>query len=268
MWNTLKTTLLLAALSALIIGIGRMLGPVGLLSSILFALLFNLGAYFLSDKILLKMYQARPATDSHILRTVHELSTLAGIPTPQTYIIPSPASNAFATGRNPAHGKIALTEGILHSLSERELRGVIAHELAHIKHRDILIATIAAVLAAIITNLASMAQWAAFLGIGRDEGDGPGLLELLLLAIVTPLAALLIQLAISRSREYAADARAAHLTRDPEGSPTHSTNSNAQDPAQALKTQTAQQHRSSSPTRSRVHSSRACSARTRRPHDA
>lgn len=214
MLNMLKTVVLLAALSALTLAVGRLFGTVGFIIAILIAVGFNLGTYYYADRLVLRMYNAQPTRDPRLLREVEALARSAAIPTPKTYIIASAHPNAFATGRSPKHGSIALTQGLLERLNPRELRGVIAHELAHIKHRDILIATIAAMLAAIITNIANMAQWAAIFGLGTSE-EGPGLLEMLALIIVTPIAAMLIQLAISRSREYAADARAAKLTRDP-----------------------------------------------------
>jgi heat shock protein HtpX len=185
------------------------------------ALLMNLGAYFFSDRLVLRMHHAQettPADAPALHRMVEELAHTAAIPKPRVYIIPDKQPNAFATGRNPEKGVVAVTQGILRILDERELRGVIAHELAHIKNRDILVATIAASIATAVTHIANMVQWAAIFGMGRGNNDEEGSSPLASLAMVfvAPIAATLIQLGISRSREYLADESAARLTRDPE----------------------------------------------------
>ncbi len=220
MKNQLKTILLLGTLSAVLIAIGGALGPGYLYGFTALALLMNLGAYFFSDKIVLRMHRAQeisPQQAPGLHRVVEEVSRAAGIPKPRLFLIPELQPNAFATGRNPEHGVVAVTQGIVDLLDERELRGVIAHELSHIKNRDILIATIAAGIAAAVTYLSHAAQFAAFFGGGRDdEEEGGGILQMLLLIIVAPIAATLIQLGISRSREFHADETAARLTGDPE----------------------------------------------------
>jgi heat shock protein HtpX len=219
MLNQLKTLFLLGALSAVLIGIGGALGPGYLYGFTALALLMNLGAYFFSDRIVLAMHKAQevsPAQAPELHRIVEDVARAAGVPKPRVYVIPEAQPNAFATGRNPAHGVVAVTEGILQLLSPRELKGVIAHEISHISNRDILVATIAAGIAAAVTYIAHAAQFAAFFGGGRDDEEGGSPLGALLLAIVAPIAATLIQLGISRSREYLADETAARLTQDPE----------------------------------------------------
>jgi len=216
--NTLKTTLLMAALSALLLFIGEALGGAqGLLLAFLFAAATNFVSYFYSDKIVLRMYGAQEVGPSHPLHEiVASLAQRAGLPMPRVYIIPGDSPNAFATGRNPQHAAVAATEGILRVLDRAELEGVIAHELAHVKHRDILISSVAATIAAAIMMAA---RFAMFFGGGhRDDREGGGNpMTLLLMMILAPLAAGLIQAAISRSREFAADAGGAAIAGSPLG---------------------------------------------------
>jgi heat shock protein HtpX len=205
--NQIKTVLLLGALSALVIGIGGAVAPGHLWVFAVLALAMNLGAYFFSDRIVLAMQHAQeigPSELPEVHEMVAELARRAGIPMPRVYLIPEAQPNAFATGRNPAHAVVAVTEGILGLLSARELRGVLAHEIAHIKNRDVLVSSIAAALASLVTYVA---QAFGFLGLGAGG---------LLLALVAPIAATLIQLGISRSREYLADETGARLAGDPE----------------------------------------------------
>jgi len=187
-----------------------------------FGAIFNLGSYWFSDKIVLAMYGAKPVEEAAapaLHRVVRTLATRASIPMPRVYLIPSETPNAFATGRNPQHAAVAVTEGIMRLLDEQELEGVLAHELAHVKNRDVLISTIAATLAGAITYLAHMAQWAAiFGGARRDDGEeGGNAFGAILMAILAPVAAMLIQLAVSRAREYQADATGARLAGQPWG---------------------------------------------------
>jgi len=217
MSNTLKTTLLLGALTGIILWCGQFLGgSQGLVIAFVFAAVMNFGSYWFSDKLVLAMYRARPVDMNdapELYRIVHNLAAKARIPMPRLYIIPTDAANAFATGRNPEHAAVAVTQGILRLMSADELEGVLAHELSHVMNRDILISSIAATLAGVIMMLANMVRWAAmFGGFSRDEREeGGGLIGLLVMSIVAPLAATLIQLAISRSREYQADASGAHI---------------------------------------------------------
>src|SRR5512138_1353610 len=212
MANGIKTAPLLGLLSAVLLAIGELLGGAnGLVIAFMFAVVMNFVSYWFSDKIVLRMYPAQPVGPEHQLyRIVERLTARAGLPMPKVYIIPDSSPNAFATGRNPSHAAVAATEGILQVLSDNELEGVIAHELAHVKHRDILISSVAATIAAAIMFAARTAQFAAmFGGYGgrgddRDRGNNP--IALLTTIILAPLAAALIQMAISRSREYAADA--------------------------------------------------------------
>ncbi len=219
--NQSKTILLLGALSGLLVGIGAFIGGGSYLWMFaVLAVVMNLLAYFFSDKLVLAMNRARQVSETEepgLHRMVGELAETAGIPKPRIFVVDDPSPNAFATGRNPKNGVVAVTTGIRSLLSERELRGVLAHELAHIKNRDILIATIAAMVASAIAMIASIVKWGAIFGFGRnndDEGGNP--LALLALAIVAPIAATIIQLAISRSREYGADATGARLSGDPQ----------------------------------------------------
>jgi heat shock protein HtpX len=223
MSNTLKTTALLAALTVMFVLIGGMVGgEQGMVVAFLFAGLMNFASYWWSDRIVLWMYGAQEVTEAQAPQfhdLVRRLAQRAGLPMPKVYIIPTETPNAFATGRNPQHAAVAATEGILRILTVDELEGVMAHELGHVRNRDILISTIAATLAGAIMMLARMAQWGAFFGGMRrseDEGGGgAGVLGLVALAIVAPLAAMLIQMAISRAREFLADAAGAQISRKP-----------------------------------------------------
>lgn len=221
MTSQLKTGLLLVLLSAIILFLGHMLGgSTGLVVAFAFALLMNVGSYWFSDKIVLKMYKARELSPSEapmLHRMVEELSERAGIPKPRICIIPDASPNAFATGRNPQNAVVAVTEGIVRLLSPDELRGVVAHELGHITNRDILVQSIAGVLASVIMMVANMMQWGAIFGLGRsdEEGGGGNVFTALLVAFLAPVAASLIQFAISRSREYLADATGARLCSNP-----------------------------------------------------
>jgi heat shock protein HtpX len=219
MKNTLKTFILLAGLTALLLAIGQALGGrSGLMIALVFAGIMNFVGYWFSDKIALKMSGAQPVSETEapdLYRMVRELCLRAGLPMPRLYVIPNSTPNAFATGRNPEHSAVAVTSGIVKMLSRDELEGVVAHELAHIKNRDILISSVAAMIAGTISHLAHMAQWAMiFGGMQRDSDDddhGGGLLGGLAMMIVGPIAAMLIQMAISRSREYHADATGAKI---------------------------------------------------------
>jgi len=221
MGNTLKTAALLAVLSALLLVIGELLGGAnGLVIAFVFAVLMNFGSYWFSDKIVLRMYRAQEVEPSHPLhRMVTRLARNASLPMPKVYIIPTASPNAFATGRNPSHAAVAATEGIMRLLDESELEGVIGHELAHVKNRDILISSVAATIAATIMMVSRMAQFAAIFGGfgGRNERGGSNPLALLATIIVAPLAAMLIQAAISRSREFAADRGGAAIAGTPYG---------------------------------------------------
>jgi heat shock protein HtpX len=221
--NGLKTALLLGVLSGILLAIGEYFGGAnGLVFAFVIAAVMNFGSYWFSDKIVLKMYRAQEVGAGHRLyTTVERLSRQAQLPMPKVYVIPDPSPNAFATGRNPSHAAVAATEGILQILSDGELEGVIAHELAHVRHRDILISSVAATVAAAIMMAARTAQFAAmFGGYGgrgddRDRGNNP--IALLAMIILAPLAAMLIQAAISRSREFSADAGGAQIAGNPYG---------------------------------------------------
>ncbi|MFA5179976.1 MAG: zinc metalloprotease HtpX [Syntrophales bacterium] len=221
--NTFKTTLLLGALTGLLLLIGGWFGGRGgVVIAFIFAIVMNFGAYWFSDKIILKMYNAQEVTDTQapdLYALVRGLAMRASLPMPKVYIIPEETPNAFATGRDEEHAVVAVTEGILRILSVDELEGVLAHELTHIKNRDMLIGSIAATLAGAIMMLANMAQWAAiFGGVNRDDDEGGGgIIGLILMAILAPLAATLIQMAISRSREYLADEGGARVSGKPYG---------------------------------------------------
>ncbi len=216
----MKTAILLATLSGLVILAGGAIGgQQGLVLAFGVALVMNVGSYWFSDKIVLRMYRATEVGAGHPLyQTTHRLAQKAGLPMPKVYVIPDESPNAFATGRDPNHAAVAATEGIMRLLSPAELDGVIAHELAHVKHRDILISTVAATLAAAIMMLARMAQFAAFFGGSRsDDREGTNPLALLAMIILAPLAAALIQAAISRQREFAADRGGAEIVGSPMG---------------------------------------------------
>jgi|UniRef100_A0A7C3SLQ3 heat shock protein HtpX len=219
--NQIKTFLLLAGLTVFLVFIGKLIGGTGGMQiAFVIALAMNFFSYWFADRIVLRMYGAQEVSEAEapeLHRMVEELSRAAGIPKPRVCIIPTDNPNAFATGRNPEHGTVAVTTGILRLLTPRELRGVLAHEIGHIRNRDILIQTVAATLAGAIMILADMARWTAIFGGGRDEEEGGlGVLGLIVMAIVAPLAAMLIQMAISRSREYIADETGARLCQNPD----------------------------------------------------
>ncbi len=221
MWNTFKTFMLMAALTALFMVVGQILGGRnGMLIALGFAAVMNFFSFWFSDKLALTMNGARPVSEAQapeLHSIVAYLAQRAGIPKPKVYIIPSQTPNAFATGRNPEHAAVAVTEGLLQLLNREELEGVLSHELGHIKNRDILISSIAAVMAGAISFLANMAQWTLiFGGFSRDEDDGvAGLIGMFIMMIVAPIAAALIQMAISRSREFLADATGAKICGKP-----------------------------------------------------
>ncbi|MEK6963321.1 MAG: zinc metalloprotease HtpX [Nanoarchaeota archaeon] len=214
--NYLKTVLLLGILTGLCLWVGSFWGSSGLTFAFIIVLLMNFVSYFWSDKIVLMMYQAKPLKIQEypwLHSLVKDLCKKAELPLPKLYLIPSEQPNAFATGRNPNHAAVACTEGILKLLSREELRGVLGHELSHVKNRDILICTIAATIAGVISYIGSMVRWGGMMGGGNREDKG-GLLELVVLGILTPILAVLLQLAISRSREYLADESGAKLLKD------------------------------------------------------
>ena len=217
MSNVFKTGILLAVLTAMLVLIGGAIGgQQGMVIAFVIALAMNFLSYWFSDKMVLAAYGAQPIDEAaapRLYAIVRRLVTRAGIPMPRVYLVPSETPNAFATGRNPQHAVVAVTEGIMRILDEEELEGVLAHELSHVKNRDVLISTIAATLAGAITYLAHMAQWAAMFG-GRsrdDEEGGSNPIAMILLAILAPIAALLVQMAVSRSREFQADATGAQV---------------------------------------------------------
>ena len=216
MGNTFKTAFLLTSLTLLLMFIGGYFGGErGLVLGLVFAGVMNFGSYFFSDKIALATYRAQPVTREQLPRAyqvVERLTQKAGLPMPRIYVIPTESPNAFATGRNPQHASVAVTQGILNLLNDEELEGVLAHELCHVNNRDILISSVAATLAGAITYLARFAMF--FGGGGRDERRGGGLGALVMI-ILAPIAAMLIQLAVSRSREYQADQTGAHMTGNP-----------------------------------------------------
>lgn len=215
--NTLRTVALMTVLTLLLVWAGGMMGGRGgALFALIIAAVMNLGSYWFSDKIVITMYRGREVNSGPLFSVVQELCLRNALPMPKVYILPQATPNAFATGRNPKHAAVAATEGILQVLSREELMGVMAHEMSHVRHRDILIGSIAATIAGAISYMAHMAQWAALFGGfgGRDDDDGNPL-GLLLLIIFAPLAAMLVQMAISRSREYAADRGGAALCGNP-----------------------------------------------------
>ena len=218
--NQLKTVLLLALLTGILLGVGQLVGGMqGLTVAFIFAVLMNFGSYWFSDKFVLAMYRAKPVTREQapkLYGIVEEVSQQAGMPLPKVYEIPSENPNAFATGRNKDHAAIAVTHGLLRILEKDELKAVIAHEFAHIKNRDMLVQTVAATIAGVISYVAFMARWAAiFGGFGGRDRDSGNLVSLLVLAIITPLLAMIIQFAISRSREYLADESGARFIHNP-----------------------------------------------------
>ena len=217
MANGVKTVLLLGALSGILLVIGELAGgSQGLMLAFVFAVIMNIGSYWFSDKIVLRMYRAQQVGPEHQLhQLVARLAQRASLPMPKVYIIPDASPNAFATGRNPSHAAVAATEGIMRVLSEPELEGVMAHELAHVKNRDILISSVAATIAAAIMMFARMAMF--FGGSRDDRGGGANPIVLLAMLILAPIAALLVQMAISRSREFAADATGAQIAGTPYG---------------------------------------------------
>jgi heat shock protein HtpX len=221
----MKTGVLLAALTVLVVLIGGAIGGQnGMVMAFVLAMVMNFGSYWFSDRIVLAMYRAQPVDEAQapaLYRIVRTLATRAGIPMPRVYILPEETPNAFATGRNPKHAAVAVTEGIMRVMSEEELEGVLAHELSHVQNRDTLIMAIAATLAGAITYMAHMAQWAMIFGGGRRDSDedsgGGGIVGGLLMIVLAPLAATLIQLAVSRSREFQADASGARMAGQPWG---------------------------------------------------
>jgi len=221
MKNRIKTYFLLGILTIILVIIGSFFGRSGMIVALILALSMNWISYFFGDKIVLAMYRAREVSYNdapQLHQLVEQLCRKISLPKPKIYIIPNSTPNAFATGRNPNCASVAVTEGILNLLSENELSGVLSHELAHIKDRDILVATVAATIAGAITFLARMLQWSAMFSSRRDERDGGnliGIVGILLLAILAPIAAMFIQLAISRSREYLADGEGAKICGNP-----------------------------------------------------
>jgi len=218
MMNQFKTLILLAVLTALLLFVGSFFGTGGLITAAIFAVLMNFGAYWFSDKIVLLMYKAKEANKSEysdMYKLVKEVADDANLPMPKLYVVPSEQANAFATGRNEKHAVVAFTKGILSLLNKEELKGVIAHEMSHIKNKDILITTVVATIAGVISYLAAMARWGAIFGGGRDEDRGNNIISLLIIGILTPIIAMLIQLAISRSREYFADESGARTIKNP-----------------------------------------------------
>lgn len=217
--NQIKTVLLLGLLTAILIGVGGLLGGrTGLFIGLVLAILMNFFSYWYSDKFVLFIYKAQEAPKSKYSKLhsiVEKVAKEADIPKPKVYIVPSQISNAFATGPNPKRAVVAVTQGILSLLSENELKGVIAHEIAHIKNRDILISTIAATIAGVISYVAMMAKYNLMFSSDRERSGGANIIAILLLAIITPIIALIIQLAISRTREYFADTTGAKLVKDP-----------------------------------------------------
>jgi heat shock protein HtpX len=221
MANNFKTVLLLGLLTGIVLFIGSFWGQQGLTIALILSIVMNFGSYFFSDKIALRMYHAQPVEREQapqVYRILDFLCSRTDIPMPKVYVIPEESPNAFATGRNPQNASVAITEGALRLLNEDELTGVLAHELSHVKNRDILISSVAATLAGIIMWVANMARFAAFFGGGRDRDDeGGGALGGLVTIIVAPIAAMLIQMWISRTREYQADASAAETVGNPNG---------------------------------------------------
>lgn len=223
MGNWFKTTLLLGALTALIVWVGNMIGGrEGMILAFILAMGMNFFSYWFSDKIVLRMYHASEVSQQdspELYDIVRTISMKANMPMPRIYIIPESSPNAFATGRNPEHAVVAVTQGLLELMNREELMGVLSHEMAHVRNRDILIGSIAATMAGAIMILANMARWTAFLGGSRDDerGGGYGAIGMVVVAILAPIAALLIQMAVSRSREYEADSTGAGFAGNPSG---------------------------------------------------
>jgi heat shock protein HtpX len=221
MGNWFKTTVLLGIMTALIVFIGNLFGGrQGMIFAFVLAMGLNFFSYWFSDKIVLKMYRASevsPGENRQLFEMVSEIAGRADLPMPRLYIMPESSPNAFATGRNPEHAVVAVTQGLLDLMDRDEIMGVLSHEMAHIKNRDILIGSIAATMAGAIMILASMARWTAFLGGGSDDDEGGGVIGLIAMSILAPLAAMLVQMAISRSREYLADATAVSYAGHPYG---------------------------------------------------
>ena len=224
MANQFKTMILLTLMTVFIMMVGRVLGgQQGMIIALVLAGAMNFFSYWFSDKMVLRMYNAQevsPSEAPELYDMVSELTGRAGLPMPKVYIIPQESPNAFATGRNPEHAVVAVTQGLLKLMGREEIKGVLAHELGHIKNRDILIGTIAATMAGAVMMLANMAKWSAIFGGFRgnnEEGEGGGIIGVIAMAIIAPIAAMVIQMAISRSREYLADSTAAQITGNPEG---------------------------------------------------
>jgi heat shock protein HtpX len=223
MWNNLKTTILLAGLTGLLLAIGQLwAGQRGLMFALVLAAVMNLGSYFFSDKLAIAMSGAKPVAREQaprLYQIVERLAAKANIPVPKIYFMPTDSPNAFATGRNPSHASVAVTRGILEICDDEEIEGVLAHELGHVKNRDILISAVVATIAGAITMVARMVYYAELFGFGGGRSDDRrgGALSALAMMIVAPLAAMLIQLAISRSREYEADSTGARITGNPQG---------------------------------------------------
>ena len=223
MWNNLKTTILLAGLTGLLLAIGQVwAGQRGLMFALVLAAVMNLGSYFFSDKLAIAMSGAKPVAREQaprLYQIVERLAAKANIPVPKIYFIPTDSPNAFATGRNPKHASVAVTRGILEVCDDEEIEGVLAHELGHVKNRDILISAVVATLAGAITMIGRMVFYAEMFGLGggRSNDRRGGVFSALAMMIVAPLGAVLIQLAISRSREYQADATGAEITGNPQG---------------------------------------------------
>ncbi len=220
--NNFKVFLLMGLLSVILVLIGAAVGGQnGAMLFFLISLAMNFFSYYFSDKVAISMTRSQPVSEREapeLYNIVRRLTQRAGLPMPRLYVTPSPQPNAFATGRNPANSAVAVTEGLLHLLNRTELEGVLAHELAHIKNRDVLVGTIAATFAGAITMLANIIQWGAIFGMGRDDDDGgAGFLGAILLAIIAPIAAMIIQMAISRSREYGADESGARFAGNTDG---------------------------------------------------
>ncbi len=221
MANQFKTGMLLIMMTGLFLVLGYLLaGQTGMFIALIFAGVMNISSYWYSDKIVLRMYRAQPLERSQapgLFDTVARLARQAGLPMPKIYLIPESAPNAFATGRNPEHAVVAVTQGLMNMMNQDELEGVLAHELGHVKNRDILISTIVATLAGAIMWIASIARFSAFFGGSDDDDGGLGIIGVLVVSMVAPIAAMVVQMAVSRSREYLADATAASITGNPNG---------------------------------------------------